>query len=294
MVLKFLIVDDSKAMQTIVKRILINAGYEQHDFKFESNGRNALESIRNWQPDIVLLDWHMPEMTGIELLEKVKELNLNTKIGLITAEKNKVSIERAKKAGARFVVNKPFTAENLQESLIPALSEDHSPQQSKVNTNQIVFPSPSALTILLSAVTNSKILVEKVEPLEIKNFSLPATLALFGNSEQKVKALLLLEADTRDRLAEAFSLTVFSGQAIDDKLLARALVNVLSIIGVNFLNLEEMLELKLIKTYNIPKLINKIQLLNTAQASDRLDIKITFKDGFSAYSVFYLESSGSY
>ena len=59
--------------------------------RFADNGKEALDQILTWQPDMVLLDWHMPEMTGIELLNKVKELNIKTKIGLITAEKNQQS-----------------------------------------------------------------------------------------------------------------------------------------------------------------------------------------------------------
>ena len=123
MTIKFLIVDDSKAMQSIVKRILHSAGYENHDFRFADNGKEALDQILTWQPDMVLLDWHMPEMTGIELLNKVKELNIKTKIGLITAEKNQQSILSAKNAGAMFIVNKPFTVEKLKESLKANLSK---------------------------------------------------------------------------------------------------------------------------------------------------------------------------
>ena len=88
MALRFLIVDDSEAMRIIVKRILVGAGYADHDFRFSSCGRDAIQQIIEWKPDMVLLDWHMPEGTGIDVLNKVKELNISTKIGLITAEKN--------------------------------------------------------------------------------------------------------------------------------------------------------------------------------------------------------------
>lgn len=66
---RFLIVDDSKAMQTIVRRTLVAAGYTDHEFQYAYNGQEALEIITEWKPDIVLSDWHMPEMTGIELLK---------------------------------------------------------------------------------------------------------------------------------------------------------------------------------------------------------------------------------
>ncbi|MET1254708.1 response regulator transcription factor [Aliikangiella maris] len=294
MTLKFLIVDDSKAMQTIVKRILISAGFEEHEFRFQSNGRDALEIIRTWSPDLVLLDWHMPEMTGIELLEKVRELNLSTKIGLITAEKNKLSIARAIKAGALFVINKPFTAENLKDNIIPALTQGGYVEPLSLLDKPILFPPPTAMSTVLSLICNQSIQVSKIKPLTLEQLTLPCTLALFGDSNKKVKLLQLLEADTKDRLAEAFASSVYQNKAIDDKLLAKATVSILSIIAANCYNIEENRELTLIKTYNIPKLVDKVNKLNQAVESSRLDLKFEFNDGQISHAVFYLESQGGY
>jgi len=164
------------------------------------NGKKALEAAKENDVDIILTDIEMPEMTGIELLNKVNELRLKTKIGLITAEKNEESILQAKKAGAMFIVNKPFTVDKLKESLIPALA-GVSPIQDPpiVVTQELLFPSPSAMSMLLSTITSTQIKVEKVAPVPVQNFTLPSTLALYGASDKDIKAVQILDADICDR-----------------------------------------------------------------------------------------------
>jgi len=295
MSLKFLIVDDSKAMQTIVKRILFSAGYKEHRFHFADNGKQALDEILTWQPDMVLLDWHMPEMTGIELLNKVNELKLKTKIGLVTAEKNEASIKAAKSAGAIFIVNKPFTVEKLKESLIPALAgvspiQDESP----LITKEILFPSTSAMSVLLSTITGSKIKVEKIRPIPVNKLSLPCMLALYGDSDKNIKAVQIFDSGTSDYLAEAFASSVYRGEAFDDKLLTKSLVKALSIISVCFHSVTENAELSLIKTYNMPKLISKVESMNKISEDERLDLKFTFENGEVCHSIITMETKSSF
>lgn len=290
MAIKFLIVDDSKAMQTIVQRILSNAGYQEHEFRFADNGKQALEKILEWRPDMVLLDWHMPEMSGIELLERVKELKLNTRIGFITAEKNQSSIARAKDSGAMFVVNKPFTVERLKENLIPALAGISSLASEPIKLPELIFPSTSAMSTLLSTITDSKISVDKIEPIPVENFKLPCTLALFGDSDKKIRAVQLLDADTSDKLAELFASSVYKGEPFDDKLLAKSMLKALSILAVCFYSVETSQELRLLKTYNMQRMIAKIQNIDNISADERLDLKFNFADGSSSHSVICRQS----
>jgi CheY-like chemotaxis protein len=292
MALKFLIVDDSKAMQTIVKRILTNAGYAEHDFRFSDDGEEAIREIVQWKPDMVLLDWHMPGISGLEVLRKIQELEIETKIGLITAEKNASSIEQAKQAGAVFVVHKPFTNKDLQDNLVPALAGVETPSnQGMFSTKEIVFPSPSALSMIISTITGERVKIEKSKQLDVNKLLYPCKVALFGNNEKQIRSVLVLDSNLSDRLAEIFASSVYRGQAFDDKLLSKSFLRSLTIIGACCNDLKTEKELNLFKTYAMPKIIDKLVRLDKLTGSERLDLKFTFAEGDLGYAIFYLENT---
>ena len=74
--MNIMIVDDSTAMRMIVKKTLRAAGFSGHDIVEADDGTTALDKIREDQPDIILSDWNMPQMTGIELLQEIKKVVL--------------------------------------------------------------------------------------------------------------------------------------------------------------------------------------------------------------------------
>lgn len=112
-----LVVDDSKAMRMIVKRTLRQAGYGDANVKEAANGREALDMMGGWTPDLVLCDWNMPEMTGIELLEELRKQGNGVKFGFVTSEGTPEMRDTASKAGALFLIHKPFTPETFKEKL---------------------------------------------------------------------------------------------------------------------------------------------------------------------------------
>lgn len=116
-----LLVDDSKASRMIVRRALRKAGYGHHNLKEASSAAEALELIAQSKPDLVLCDWNMPEMSGIQLLEKLREEGLNVKLGFVTSEGTEDVRKRAQDAGALFFVTKPVKPDNLQRLLGPVL-----------------------------------------------------------------------------------------------------------------------------------------------------------------------------
>lgn len=119
--MKILIVDDSRAMRMIVRRALRQAGFDGHEVEEASNGKEALDMIQKGAPGLVLTDWAMPEMNGIELLQAVRERNLRVKIGVVTSQGSPEMREQAEAAGAIFLLTKPFTAEDLGAALRPVL-----------------------------------------------------------------------------------------------------------------------------------------------------------------------------
>ncbi|MCP4602584.1 MAG: response regulator [Proteobacteria bacterium] len=120
--MNIMVVDDSKTMRLIVKRTLRQAGFGSHAVKEASNGKEALDAIKAEEPDLVLADWNMPEMNGIELLQALNTEGIKIKFGFVTSEGTPQMIKIAEDNGALFLISKPFTADTFKEKLGPVLS----------------------------------------------------------------------------------------------------------------------------------------------------------------------------
>ena len=115
--MRILIIDDSKPMRHLVRRTLIQAGFKEHDFVEAGDGQEGLEAIRSSPPDLVLADWNMPRMSGIELLKALNEEDIKVKFGFITSEQTAEMNEQANEHGALFLIGKPFSADIFRETL---------------------------------------------------------------------------------------------------------------------------------------------------------------------------------
>jgi two-component system chemotaxis response regulator CheY len=111
---KALVVDDSKAMRTILHKALKEIGFEILE---AANGREALEVIgaERTAVTLILLDWNMPEMDGLELLKRLRRTPefSSLVVVMITAETELDRISEALEAGANEYVMKPFTKDIL-------------------------------------------------------------------------------------------------------------------------------------------------------------------------------------
>ena len=114
---KILVADDSKVMRQIVVRTLRQAGYGGHDIIEAENGRVCLEKALAESPDLILSDWNMPEMNGIDCLATLRGSGNQTPFGFVTSEGSPEMRARADAAGALFLIAKPFTAESFDEAL---------------------------------------------------------------------------------------------------------------------------------------------------------------------------------
>ncbi len=119
--MKILIADDSRVMRQIVKRTLRQAGYDHADVTEAENGAEALAAIASATPDLVLSDWNMPEMNGLDLLKALRSQGHAVPFGFVTSEGSPEMREKAEGAGALFLVSKPFTPESFREALEPVL-----------------------------------------------------------------------------------------------------------------------------------------------------------------------------
>ena len=118
--LRVLIVDDSRVMRQIVARTLRQAGYDW-DVTEAPDGEEAFRIARAEQPDLVLTDWNMPKVNGIELLEALRAAGDDVPVGFVTSHGTPEMRSRAAAAGALFVVTKPFDAESFRAVLEPVL-----------------------------------------------------------------------------------------------------------------------------------------------------------------------------
>ncbi|MGA3122823.1 MAG: response regulator [Polyangiaceae bacterium] len=119
--MKILVVDDSKAMRLIVRRTLRQADFADEDIQEACNGAEALAAIRVKTPDLVLSDWNMPEMSGLDLLSSLTHEGKKVPFVFITSEGTPEMRERAKAAGAFALIAKPFDSESFRKVLGPIL-----------------------------------------------------------------------------------------------------------------------------------------------------------------------------
>lgn len=115
--MKILIVDDSKAMRMIVRRTLRQAGYGNATVVEAANGAEGLAKAREEKPDLILCDWNMPEMPGIDFLIEFRKTGGKTPFGFVTTEATPERRRSAAGAGAQFLLAKPFTPVALQQAV---------------------------------------------------------------------------------------------------------------------------------------------------------------------------------
>ncbi|MBP8626577.1 MAG: response regulator [Syntrophorhabdaceae bacterium] len=112
-----LVVDDFSTMRKIIKNVLKQIGIES--VVEAENGKMALDLLKKEEVDLIISDWIMPEMTGIDFLKACKADENIKKIPfvMVTAEAQKGNIMEAIKSGVDNYIVKPFTPEKLQAAI---------------------------------------------------------------------------------------------------------------------------------------------------------------------------------
>lgn len=119
-----MIVDDSATMRKIIMRTVRMSDLEFSSTEEAGNGIEALEKLEANPVDIMLCDVNMPEMDGIELVKKVRELSScsDTKIIMVSTESSQELIDSVIADGANGFISKPFTPEKFNEKLSPFMN----------------------------------------------------------------------------------------------------------------------------------------------------------------------------
>jgi two-component system chemotaxis response regulator CheY len=113
--LKILIVDDSSTMRRIIINTLSRIGYS--DVVEAEHGKAGLEKLGQGGVEMIITDWNMPEMDGLEFVQTVRGQNQNIPILMVTTNAAKEDIVQALQSGVNNYVVKPFTPETLKEKI---------------------------------------------------------------------------------------------------------------------------------------------------------------------------------
>ncbi len=114
---KVLIADDSRAMRHIVAAMLRKAGFRSLVVIEAVDGADALSKARVEHPDLVISDWHMPRMSGIEVLKRLRDEGIQTPFGFVTTGEGPEMRALAERSGASFLIGKPFTPSDFVRAL---------------------------------------------------------------------------------------------------------------------------------------------------------------------------------
>jgi two-component system chemotaxis response regulator CheY len=116
--MRVIVIDDSRAMRMILKRIMAGLGFEVLE---AGNGQEALDVLaqQDTPPELALIDWNMPVMTGLEFIQNIRQdaRYANTTLIMVTTESEQSQIVKALAAGAHEYIIKPFTPEAITEKL---------------------------------------------------------------------------------------------------------------------------------------------------------------------------------
>lgn len=117
MAYNILIVDDSETVRAVISRTLEMAGVPINKLYEATNGKEALQVMRDNWIDLVFSDINMPVMTGVEMIEQMQQDDLleSLPVVVVSTEGSKTRIDNLMKKGVRAYIRKPFTPEKVKE-----------------------------------------------------------------------------------------------------------------------------------------------------------------------------------
>jgi two-component system chemotaxis response regulator CheY len=130
-----LIVDDSSATRSAIKKVIQMSGFDVGEYFEAGNGRDALSVLeKNWA-DVILSDINMPIMDGISFFKEVLKDAIMSSIPFIfvTTEGRGEGIEKTRKMGAKGYITKPFKPEEIRKVLVEVLGEPHGEREDTSN-----------------------------------------------------------------------------------------------------------------------------------------------------------------
>lgn len=190
-VAKFLIVDDSRAIQSIIKRVIESCNYPKLEIQSASDAEAAMDILEKFKPDLIITDWHMHKISGLEFCQHVSQTyGGNIPIGFVTTESSQEKIELAYQSGAKFVINKPFQDVDLRVQLARFV-----PLDGAVESSTIPDELRNTMDTLSTLLKGEPFTFEPCPPLVLADFSENNFLGLFGENGKTppVNALAIMD-----------------------------------------------------------------------------------------------------
>ncbi len=120
--MKIVVCDDSKAMRMIVIRMLKQCGFDSAEILQAEDGVQGVAAVKAHDPDLVVSDWNMPNLNGIDFLRQLRSEGIDVPFGFVTSESTPQMREQAIQAGALFTIAKPFTADTFSDVISGAVA----------------------------------------------------------------------------------------------------------------------------------------------------------------------------
>ncbi len=118
MAIKILIVDDEKDIREITQHFLQKRNYSAF---IAANEAEAINLVKSEHPQLILLDLRLGSESGIDILRKIKGIDSNNKVIMVTGLGDEESSQQAKELGVNEFITKPFTAEYLHQLIVKTL-----------------------------------------------------------------------------------------------------------------------------------------------------------------------------
>ena len=131
MAFNVLIVDDSSSMRAVIKKTIKVSGFNVGQFLTAADGRDALEVLKEEWVDLVLTDINMPNMSGMELLEEMKEDEIlkTIPVVMVTTEGSEKIMQKSMALGANGFIKKPFKPEDIRNALNSIMGDNKDGQE---------------------------------------------------------------------------------------------------------------------------------------------------------------------
>lgn len=195
--MKILIVDGSRVMRRIVMRTLRQAGLVGQELIEARDGYEALRAVSVHGPDLVLTDWDLPGMDGLDLLAAVRAGGDQVPFGLFAASSSPEMTGRAEAAGALFVITKPFTPEAFREGLgLPGADRsperENRPEEEAKDGPRTPLPTTKAVRDLLVGLLGRDVEVAVTDPFS-PGPGHRVTLAVYVDDGMRARAVVVAD-----------------------------------------------------------------------------------------------------